>query len=89
MHMQVQSPQEDLVYADVTVASKHNKKAMIPTKPTVSTTQPDLAVEYSAINFRLCNKKSVSMEERPSHGMVSTHFTIYSYTIVKIMNSLL
>ena len=67
--MQEQCPQEDLVYADVTVASKHKKTTATTNRPTVSTTQPDLTVEYSAINFKLCDKKSV-MDERPSHGII-------------------
>ena len=42
----------------------------IPNRPTVSSIeQPELNVEYSAINFRLCNEKKI-MEERPSHGMM-------------------
>ena len=58
------------MYADVTIATKRNKKATMPNKPsmttaTTTTTQPDLAVEYSAINFKLCNKKPV-MDEHPN-----------------------
>ena len=56
------------MYADVTVAPKNKKLTVIPKRPTVSTTQPDRTVEYSSINFKLCNKKPVNVEEHPSHG---------------------
>ena len=68
--VQEQRPQEDLVYADVTVASKHKKTTA--NRPVVSTAQPDITVEYSAINFKLCNEKSAYnniMEDYPSHGI--------------------
>ena len=57
------------MYADVTVATKSNRMRTIPDRPTISSAEPELNVEYSAINFKLCNKKSV-MEQHPSHGMM-------------------
>lgn len=75
---QDQSPQEDLVYADVTLATKNKKMTMIPNRPTVTTAQPDLNVEYSAINFKLCHEKP-DMEQRPitTHGMINNYCAIY------------
>ena len=65
--VQEQRPHEDLVYADVTVASKHKKKPA--NRSVVSTAQPDITVEYSAINFKSCNEKpAYNMEDYPSHG---------------------
>ena len=67
MHTQDQRPQKNLVYADVTVATKCNKMATTPNKPsmtTTATTQPDLTMEYSSINFKLYNKNPVNMKER-------------------------
>jgi hypothetical protein len=67
--MQDQRPQEDLVYADVTIATKRNKKATAPNKPsTTIIPQPDVAVEYSAINYKLCNKKPVMKENPNQYG---------------------
>lgn len=68
--MQEQRPQ-DLIYADVTVASKHKKKTTMNTKPSMTAViQPDIPVEYSAINYNLCNKEVSNTKEHSSnHGM--------------------
>jgi hypothetical protein len=81
--LQEQRPQEDLIYADVTVASKHKKKTTnTKMKPSVTAAiiQPDLTVEYSAINYNLCNNKVSDMKEYSNNGM---QYQLYARNIPK------
>ena len=82
--MQEQRPQEDLVYADVNISSKY-KKTTTTHRSVVPTTQPDITVEYSAINFKSCNdqKPVNNMAECPTHGTYLVLLTLFNNILCK------